>query len=430
MIRFAFVADDFTGAIDALWQYRRFGLRSALIVDSADLHRLPDDLDVIGVATTLRSLPADEIEQRSAPLLDALVRTGAAVVQYKVCSTFDSSPDVGSIGRVIDVARGRGDLRRIIPVMPAQPELGRYTVFGHHFARYGDGRIYRIDRHPVMRRHPITPARDSDLIAVISTQTDAAVIDLPTRAVSEDDIRRALRAAEADEDVDAVVLDVLDEGDAIRLGSALNDAISAADRPLFAVGSGGLSWALARALTGKEPASPEPAATASGPVLALSGSRSPITASQIDAAEAAGWPALDLVADEEGAVARARAALASGRSVVVYASRGASEGEQSVDDAGARLARAAAACLDEPRLARLVIMGGDTSGEVLKALGVTSIELRTMIPPALPLCVVTSTDPRVQRLEVAVKGGQLGGVDYLVEMAQPMAAIDETEYRA
>jgi uncharacterized protein YgbK (DUF1537 family) len=330
---------------------------------------------------------------------------------------------------VIDVARSRADLRHIIPVMPAQPELGRYTVFGHHFARYSDGRVYRIDRHPVMRRHPITPARDSDLVAVISTQTDAAVVDLATSTVSEDDIRQALHTAEADEDVDAVVLDVTDQADAIRLGSALNDAILAADRPLFAVGSGGLSWALAQALTGAAPASPEPAAPASGAVLALSGSRSPITASQIDAAEAAGWPALDLVADEEGAVARARDALTSGRSVVVYASRGASEDEQSVDDASARLARAAVACLDEPRLARLVIMGGDTSGEVLKALGVTSIELRTMTPPALPLCAVTSTDPRVQRLEVAVKGGQLGAVDYLVEMTQPMADIDETEHR-
>ena len=38
----------------------------------------------------------------------------------------------------------------------------RYTAFGHLFAGY-QGKTYRIDRHPVMSRHPVTPMDEADL---------------------------------------------------------------------------------------------------------------------------------------------------------------------------------------------------------------------------------------------------------------------------
>ena len=42
------------------------------------------------------------------------------------------------------------------------PQLKRYTAFGHLFAGY-QGQTYRIDRHPVMSRHPVTPMDEADL---------------------------------------------------------------------------------------------------------------------------------------------------------------------------------------------------------------------------------------------------------------------------
>src|SRR5215217_6648936 len=58
------------------------------------------------------------------------------VVQYKACSTADSSPAVGSLGRVIEVARDVFGPAPV-PVLFAQPDFGRFTAFGHHFAAEG-----------------------------------------------------------------------------------------------------------------------------------------------------------------------------------------------------------------------------------------------------------------------------------------------------
>ncbi|WP_237110173.1 four-carbon acid sugar kinase family protein, partial [Nonomuraea sp. MG754425] len=129
----AFVADDFTGATDALWQFRRFGLTGSLVTDLAHLH---DRDDVIGVATTARA-SSDPVAS-ALPALAAVAALGPPVVQYKVCSTFDSSPEHGSIGAVVAALHREGLAGGAVPVLAAQPEFGRYTWFANHFVRAGD----------------------------------------------------------------------------------------------------------------------------------------------------------------------------------------------------------------------------------------------------------------------------------------------------
>src|SRR5699024_7807474 len=61
-----------------------------------------------------------------------------------------------------------------IPLLVAAPNLGRYSAFGHLFARMGIGsqeKIYRLDRHPSMQKHPSTPADESDLRLHLAKQT-------------------------------------------------------------------------------------------------------------------------------------------------------------------------------------------------------------------------------------------------------------------
>jgi len=72
---------------------------------------------------------------------------GSPICQYKVCSTFDSSPEIGSIGRALEIGQ---DIfgTQCVPVVVGAPHLGRYVAFSHLFAGSKDG-IYRIDRHPV-----------------------------------------------------------------------------------------------------------------------------------------------------------------------------------------------------------------------------------------------------------------------------------------
>ena len=69
--------------------------------------------------------------------LPAIFRTlqqfGAPVTHYKVCSTFDSSPDTGSIGRAMEIGR---DVfaPAFVPIVVGAPHLRRYVVFGNLFA--------------------------------------------------------------------------------------------------------------------------------------------------------------------------------------------------------------------------------------------------------------------------------------------------------
>lgn len=57
----------------------------------------------------------------------------------------------------------------MVPVFVTAPQMQRFQVFGHLFAGLGD-QVYRLDGHPVMARHPVTPMAESDVARHIATQ--------------------------------------------------------------------------------------------------------------------------------------------------------------------------------------------------------------------------------------------------------------------
>ncbi|MBV8600746.1 MAG: four-carbon acid sugar kinase family protein, partial [Candidatus Eremiobacteraeota bacterium] len=193
----AFYGDDFTGSTDALAQYFRWGLRGRLYlsVPNADEIAASRD-DVIGVAGVARSLQTAAMDDEIVPFLRSSLRE-ARVLQYKVCSTFDSSAAVGSIGHVVRLARREG-FRGPFPVLPAQPHFGRFTLFSNHFATYGDG-IERLDRHPTMANHPSTPMDEADLRRVLAAQGVQGVAAFDITRIRANDAAARLRALVATE---------------------------------------------------------------------------------------------------------------------------------------------------------------------------------------------------------------------------------------
>ena len=107
-MRLAFYGDDFTGSTDALEVLTFAGLRCALFlqVPSAALLKALGPFDAVGVAGHSRSMSPAEMDEQLPPVLAALAELPVPLVHYKVCSTFDSHPKVGSIGHVMDLARG------------------------------------------------------------------------------------------------------------------------------------------------------------------------------------------------------------------------------------------------------------------------------------------------------------------------------------
>ncbi|HJU98870.1 MAG TPA: four-carbon acid sugar kinase family protein, partial [Jiangellaceae bacterium] len=143
----SFVADDLTGAADVLAQAHRYDLDAVLVVGGGDTP-MPTNADVVGVAGPARSLGGEAFDELVRAQLAQIAVTGAEVLLYKICSTFDSLPTLGSIGRGIELLHEQFAGLGPVAVAPAQPEFGRYTAFSNHFGVFS-GQVYRLDRHPV-----------------------------------------------------------------------------------------------------------------------------------------------------------------------------------------------------------------------------------------------------------------------------------------
>jgi uncharacterized protein YgbK (DUF1537 family) len=438
-----FYGDDFTGSTDALGQFARFGWRSVLLLSVEALEQATGELrdfDVVGVAGITRSLATGALDTELRRGFAALARLRPRVVQYKVCSTFDSGPDVGSIGRAAEVGRDVFG-PATIPVLPAQPEFGRYTAFGNHFAAHA-GAVMRLDRNPATAGHAVTPMHEADLGRHLGEQTALRIGYVDIRAVQGDGDRleRALVAVERDADL--AVFDALSNDDLRRIGELL--VARAGEAPVFTIGSGGLSYGLAGYL-GEDPVPPgsdfTAPRTAVDRLLVVSGSCSAQTGAQIRAALDRGWdgvplPAGELIADGAAAVERARArvlgALGAGRSVVVFTAAGPDDpgvaaGAAAADRAGlgrgglapvvgrafGTLVRAAR----DAGLTRVLVAGGDTCGCTVGELDAWGLEVLGAVAPAGFLCRLRSRATGWDGLEVLLKGGQVGGTD-LFEQVQ------------
>lgn len=214
-ILLAFYGDDFTGSTDALEFICRAGAKAMLFIEPPTAEQLKQypDLDAYGVAGKTRSLSPAEMEKILLPAFEQMKTTGAKHIHYKVCSTFDSSPTVGSIGKAIDCGVVVFK-NKTIPVLGGMPALGRFCVFGNLFAKMGtgsEGKIYRLDRHPSMSKHPVTPADESDLRLHLGKQTG--------KQIGLIDITELKKPVEEISKVEEVVLiDALNEQHLLKIG--------------------------------------------------------------------------------------------------------------------------------------------------------------------------------------------------------------------
>src|SRR6185312_7150710 len=168
---YAYYGDDFTGSTDVLEALSLAGVRSVLFTGlPADEHwRQFADCQALGIAGESRSRPPEWMSTHLPAVFRRLGALGAPIIHYKTCSTFDSSPRIGSIGRALEI--GREALSPpFVPIVVAAPHLRRYVAFGNLYAAAGE-KIYRIDRHPTMRTHPVTPMYEADLRRHLSAQT-------------------------------------------------------------------------------------------------------------------------------------------------------------------------------------------------------------------------------------------------------------------
>lgn len=419
--RYGWYGDDFTGATDTLATLAEAGQRALLFLRIPTPAQLAaaGPLDAIGIAGATRAMAPEAMagELDEAGRFFAGLRVG--LLHYKCCSTFDSAPGIGSLGAAARALR-RHFRNPLLPIIGGQPNLGRYCLFGHLFAAAGaGGSVHRIDRHPTMSVHPVTPMGEADLRRHLAAQGMERIALVDYRSHDGDGAGEAVDAALASHP-EAVLFDVSRAADLAAIGALLRQRIAAG--PMLAIGASSVAQAFAGFPQPAQAEMPRLAKSASGGnLLALVGSLSPVSRAQVDLAGGYERIAIDparLTGEPsypDGLRAEALSRLAE-RNVMLITDRpaGAPVETGKVAAATGALLRAIMA---EARIARLVVAGGDTSTLAIRALDLWGLSYRSPCTPGAPLCRAHSDDPSLDGLDIVLKGGQMGTPDFFNRVA-------------
>ncbi len=413
---YAFYGDDFTGSTDVLEQLAEGGVPAVLFLRPPDdaLRARFADVRAIGIAGDSRSRPPGWMEAHLPAIYDALA--AGAVVHYKTCSTFDSSPHTGSIGRALEI--GQRHFGGHAAIVVGAPHLRRYVAFGTLFAAAG-ATVHRIDRHPTMAHHPVTPMREADLIRHLAAQTDLRIGLVPIDHIQAGEAPAAYAAARVD--TDAVLFDGIAAGDLAATGRIL-----LAEGVRFAIGSSGVTRALVMAWQADGSIAGAPVAAAAAAVdrlLVVSGSCSPVTARQYERSLIDGFAGTRAdvsallagsTAEEERLMDAALSALADGGRAVIHTAEGplATDTAAAGDRLGMALGRIARDVVRRAGLRRVLFAGGDTSSHGVAQLGADALTWAAPIERGAPLVRVHAADPAIDGIELVLKGGQIGADDF------------------
>lgn len=414
-VGFGAIADDFTGAADLASLIRRRGLSVSLLVGVPEGLQKPETEAVVVALKTRTSEPDVAVAQSLQTARWLCDTAKAKTIYFKYCSTFDST-DRGNIGPVIDALMDELRVERTVAV-PAFPENGRRVFMGHLFV--GD----RMLSESSMAAHPLTPMRDADIVRVLSRQRRG-----PVRLVEHARIehgRSAIDAAFHDVSPDTVLIcDTIADRDIERLADAF------ATLPLTTGGSPFGAAIAAHVIidqaTAETRAFPRPAPRAR--YLALSGSGSEATRRQVAEALAGGFFGVRVTADEatdpQGLSTSVLARLDASQAdrCLVYATDTTEEVAKTQQRLGRERAGAAleqffgalAVAARARGYTSFIVAGGETSGEVVRALGANALLVGPEIAPGVPW--LNSGD-----VWIAPKSGNFGGPRFFDDARRVLA---------
>jgi uncharacterized protein YgbK (DUF1537 family) len=389
--RFAAIADDFTGGSDLASMLAEGGASVVLLFGIPGEPLAVAAVDAYVLCLKSRSIPAAEARRMSRQAAEFLLALEPAQLQFKYCSTFDSTAK-GNIGPVTEELLDRLDLRYTIAA-PALPVNGRTQYLGHLFV---NGRL--LSESP-MRDHPLNPMLDPDLVRHLQMQTRLPVGLIPLTVVRQG--AEAVREAMARQQAAGVAISLVD---AIEDSDLAVIAEASLDLRLITGGSG-LGRPLPR-LWGLKPMALEARESVPRRTLIVSGSCSAATLEQLDQLRASGVPVRSL--EERHRLS----ADLDARNVAAFSSSAAAGQRLSIagEEIEQRLAEVARIGVREWGVQQLIVAGGETSGAVVQALELRGARLAGSIAPGVPALVALKDKPYA----LALKSGNFGGPDFFL----------------
>lgn len=409
------IADDFTGATDLANTLSKAGMACVQINGLAGCIKknaaLLSQVDAVIVALKSRSIHADDAVSQSLSALNWLRKQGCQKFFFKYCSTFDSTQkgNIGPVAEALMIALNTD----ITIACPAAPENGRSVYQGHLFV--GE----KLLSETGMRNHPITPMTDSNLVRVLAHQSKSRVglLDCAIVNAGPDAIAKRLQALKT-EGYSLVVADAISDEHLRNLATGTKAL------PLITGGSG-LAVGLPTLYRGKGLNGRNDNALQwpkSGPQLVISGSCSEATLGQIAEMKKAApsWQLdpIELHKDRSSAIARALAFCVkhSTSPSLLYSSvdqdklkhaqntLGQENTSALIENAMGEIARKSV----DAGVRRLVVAGGETSGAVVSALGLSALAIGPEIAPGVPW-TLSLEEPQIA---LALKSGNFGSPDF------------------
>jgi len=418
------IADDFTGGTDLAGMLVKAGMRTVQMIGVPD-EPIGDEVDAVVIALKSRTTPADDAVAESLAALRWLQAAGCRQFYFKYCSTFDSTSK-GNIGPVAEALMKALDCRLTI-ACPAFPANNRTIYKGHLFV----GDVLLSDSG--MRHHPLTPMTDANLVCVLQAQVKGKVglAEYATVSKGAEAIRARFDELAA-EGCNFAVVDALSNDDLMQIGAACSDM------SLVTAGSGvalGLPQNFRRAGLLAEDVAADVLPPTSGLRAVISGSCSVATQGQV-AAMSAAHPSFQVDPrqlasgiDVVGAALEWAESRLNDGPVLIYATAAPEavksvQAELGVEKAGVLVEDAFAAIakgLVGLGVGQLIVAGGETSGAVVKALGVSGLRIGPEIDPGVPWTTGISKGSGKRPLALALKSGNFGTPDFFLKAWSKLA---------
>jgi len=423
------VADDFTGANDIGIMFAMNGYRAFIYSIFDDASMIDRNADVVVLNTNSRLDSAELAYEKVRSATAALVDVGCGMFHKKTCSVFR-----GNIGAEFDAMMDELGVD-FCPVVLGFPKNGRITRDGLHYVH---GRLLEDSE---FRDDPIHPMKESDLVSILQKQTERPVALIGHEVVSQgvgaikaamDQLRGSCRYA---------IFDVVSQEALHTIAGVLKDVRMLA-------GSSAIGEELPKWLPGEGRGIPRALLAGRKPeagTLIVAGSVTPQTRLQVEFAKAVGIPSLVLESEvlldpskRDGLIEKiankAAREITAGRDFIVQsenepekvrqAKKAASQAGMDEREAGrligSALARITAEVVAGTGLSRLIVLGGETSGNICDALGIAGNMVLKEITPGVPsVLTIGKTE-----ILMAPKSGSFGKEDFIILANEQLKALE------
>lgn len=430
-IAFGCVADDDSGATDVAGMLTEKNVKTVILIDIPSpkaFMEYTQGYEAVVIANHTRAIMPDEARHKTSMAIRALQILNPYMYQIKYCSTFDST-ETGNIGSSIDAAMDVLKVKSTV-VVPALPINGRTTYMGYHFV---NGQL--LSDSP-MKDHPLNPMRDSNLVRFLQKQTSRKVGLIPYEIVKlgTKRLRDILKELEM-EGYEMIVVDAIEK-------EHLSTIAKATIKHILITGGSGITMEIpdlflkeGRIRGKKIDFDHIELRQGSEATLIISGSCSTSTQKQNEYAKENGFISIQIdadkligeqKADEIGRIEKnAIQYINDGRNVIIY-SYESRESIKKTQEIGKRnglekegvgvsisgsLAEITKSVLDQTKLNKLIIAGGETSSHICRELGFCALEVGRQIDPGVPYCFSKGN----YELALVLKSGNFGGGDFYLK---------------